>query len=202
MKKIVSGIESSGSTAVWQALTQLTGEDVIKIHGFESHPNSIAFVTIRDFRDVVASFVRRKIFGELTDVDRNLRGIVRYLEPRFAQLRQYVDQPNAHIIRYENWVGDERALIFDLADILDIDATDGLVDRVAAYISLEKNRERSKKYDTHRHYDKKTNIHGLHVTSNGETGLWEPLFDRLSDESREVIMKILMPELEFFGYLD
>jgi len=202
MKKIVSGIESSGSTAVWQAVMQLTGEDVMKIHGFESHPNTVTFVTIRDFRDVIASFVRRKIFGEAKDIDRHVRGIVQYLQPRFAQLKQYADQPNAFFIRYENWVGDERSLVFDLAEILEIDATDSLVDRVSSYISLEKNRERSKKFDRHGEYDRKTNIHGRHVTSNGEIGLWEPLFEQLSEETREEIMKILTPELQFFGYLD
>jgi len=196
MRVVVSGMESSGSTAIWQAACQLIGRDVTKYHGYFHAPKAITFVAIRDFRDIVASLIRREIFGKSDNLDVNAIGMLEFIKPKIEAILKYEDEPNAYFIRYEDWFGNEQELVNKMAFILDIENPSP---SIADYISFKKNQERARQFDNHGQYDRVTNIHGKHITS-GQPGSWREDFKLLSDSTAAQIERELDWALKHFNY--
>jgi hypothetical protein len=186
MKIIVAGLESSGSTAVWQATTQITQRNVEKHHGFKL-VNGYHLVPIRNPRDILASFYRREIFGRPKDIDAYFIGSLEYLKPRFKAVANYCDREDSLFIKYEEWVNNEEKLVDKIADFLHYDLEDWQRTHIVDYISLDSNKNRSEKMSSHANYDPQTHIHGRHITSYGALDTWQTIFDELRPKTVELI---------------
>lgn len=185
-KVIVAGLESSGSTAVWQAATQITQKNVEKHHDFKLI-NGSHLVPIRNPRDILASFYRREIFGRPKDLDAYFLGSLEYLKPRFKAVANYSGREDSLFIKYEEWVNNEGKLVDKIADFLHYDLGDSQRRRIIDYISLDSNKSRAEKMSSHAVHDPQTHIHGRHITSHGALDTWQEIFSELRPKTVELI---------------
>lgn len=197
MKVIVAGLESSGSTAVWQAAGQITNSKIEKFHGFKVI-NGHHLVPIRNPRDILASLYRRRVFGPSYDLDKYFLGCLDYLKPRLSSVAQYEGRRDSLYIKYEDWVTNEGLLVDKIANFLGVSLSPSRRSAVVDYICLKKNTERAAKMSQHSEYNPETHIHGRHITSHGELNTWQVVFSRLQKET----VKKIEDEISQYSYLN
>jgi len=195
----VSGMESAGSTAVWQMIQQL-GVPVEKQHGYTPDPNQVVFATLRDIRDVITSLWRRECLGTRNDPDNYALGCMRHVLPRFEQMRAYEGNSNAVIIRYEVFVADPGAILDLIAKNLRVDMTPERRVEILDYCSLEKNKARADTRKDFSEWDKSDLIHGNHISTGGKVGSWGDLAPTLKPETVKTIERETREFLVYFGY--
>lgn len=196
---IVGGVESSGSTAVWQAVCAFACGTPRKCHGYFDMPNAVKLLCIRDFRDVLASLIRRKIFGEYDDINKYAIQCWNYLKQSVSGTARYIGDDLSLFIKYEKWVGNERKLVDMLIRQLKARVGEQEADLISRNITSEKNAIRASQFLDHSEYDPKTNIHGNHITC-GKVGSWTLIFDQFDDETREFLLQEIDPWLKIFDY--
>lgn len=200
MMVTVSGMESAGSTAVWQMIHEL-GFHVTKEHGHTpSDANRWVFATLRDPRDVVASLWRRECLGKRSDSDNYALACWRYIRDRFPQMRRYEREREATIIRYEDFISDPGATLDMICQTLGKEITEERRNEILAETSLQKNKQRASAMQGFGEWDRATLIHGNHISSNGKVGSWQDLVPELKSETIEHIEAQAHEFLVYFGY--
>lgn len=195
----VSGMESAGSTAIWQMIQQL-GVPVKKLHGYSSDPNRVTFATLRDMRDVITSLWRRECLGTKNDPDNYALGCLRYVQPRFEQMCAYEGNSNAVIIRYEAFVADPGVILDLVAKKLRVDLTHERRAEILDYCSLQKNKERAATMTDFTEWNKENLVHGNHISTDGKMGSWQDLAATLKPETVQLIEDGAREFLVHFGY--
>lgn len=183
---IVSGMESAGSTAIWQMIKEL-GLEVSKEHGYTPSDNCVVFATIRDVRDVITSLIRRECLGKMNDIDSYALGCMNYIAPRFYQMSRYELDVNASLIRYESFIANPGSTLDAICSRMEIEISPDRRAEILENCSLEKNKERAAAMQDFTQWDKDSLIHGNHISSNGKIGSWEELAKTLKPETVKTI---------------
>lgn len=180
---VVCGWTGSGSTLVSQ-IGQHLGLKVIKIHGAQLEViNRVKLFMIRDPRDVISSNARREsrhIYDE-QGIDAAMRiELDKFLNMGYVQ--DYYDairDPGTIVIKYEEMVkGKEPELITFIATQFGLSVLPRQMQYILEETSIEKNDARSSKIDSFEEYDRKSLIHGHHITNKGESGRWKEDMNR------------------------
>ena len=197
----VAGIESSGSTYVYQVVNAL-GIEALKGHERITRKGP-KLVTYRDPRDIICSYAKRQLMKfseEQSEGDLILKAYKVLFEEYKRQdtLYHYLKDDEALMIRYEDYFkGNEKALIQLIVSHFSLEVTDLEVEDLLERFSLEQNKKRAEKFSNFGEYDAKTQIHGNHISNNGELGVWRRVF---TPEIVEVIKPGLNQLLIDFGY--
>ncbi|NNF02531.1 MAG: hypothetical protein HKN22_07580 [Bacteroidia bacterium] len=180
---LVYGWTGSGSTLVCQIGDQL-GLKVTKLHGYHiDNANLIKLFMIRDPRDVISSNARREA-RQIYETDGIIPAMTFELEKfvRMGYKGDYykaVEDPSTLIIKYEEFVrGKEQELIKFLAAQYSISVSEEKISSILQETSIDKNIERAKKIESFDDYDKKSLIHGNHITNKGASGKWKEDMDQ------------------------
>ena len=193
---IVCGIERSGSTFVYQVLKEL-GTSVTKTHSYElGSPLTPKLYTFRDPRDVICSYARTWVKANIEQgatiegpPDEDLRVATHKLfySPNARQLDyrcyRWEAEQGAPIafIKYENYFGgNERALVDQLVYFMTSmghpQPTSEKIDMILGACSIDKNKERAARMNSFFEWDDETQVHGNHISNNGESS-WREEFN-------------------------
>ncbi len=198
---IVGGMESTGSTFVYQVLKAL-GRKPLKVHGYYARYGIKKIVTYRDPRDVICSYARRQLRKEIEQLGLE-EGLLKAHSILFRKLRRdldlyrYLDDSSAILIRYETYFGKhEEVLIDQLSLALGLPITLDEAKAIHDEFSLEKNKARSESLQDFSSYNSSL-IHGGHISSGGKTAEWKELF---TPRVKEIVEKDLETFLKDFHY--
>lgn len=179
----VAGWVGSGSTFIYQAISKM-GIRVNKVHGVPKYNKfNITFYTIRDPRDVILSTARRS----LNDILKN-QGLTKAIEESISQFvnkHKFIEDyfqatrlPNTLIIRYETFFnGNQNLLLQFLADQLSVPISQSKTNEILDECSIEANMKRMGKYNNFHQWDKKSQIHGNHISNKGKIGGWKDIYN-------------------------
>lgn len=162
---VMCGIPRSGSTLVWQILSEVLDQDIPKTHPGDWDPDgvSLAVVTIRDPRDVAASLYRVRISrgGPEVGGPEGLDNVLRQLQMYFRSVPKVLKGPHI-LLRYEE--------LFENIDLIwgvflgefgvRIPCTEQ--SRIEEKFSLQANRERAACLKDFNEFDE-YRIHGDHI---------------------------------------
>jgi len=203
----IAGMECTGSTLVWQFVTEISGKKAGKAHSYKKSNNNIFFITYRDPRDVLCSFTRRQHAGHIKKygIEAALIHAFNVMFEKFKRhedLIKYHDESKRsdriHLIKYENFFcGNEDKLLELILKKMNKSLNNEKKWALIKKYSIEKNKKRSEKFSGFGQYDKKTYIHGNHISANGKVGVWEEIF---TEKVKELVKKKLGKFLIDFGY--
>jgi hypothetical protein len=192
------GIPRSGSTLIYQLISGIYPEGVVKTHRYCPHLVKTA-VSYRDFRDVVVSLWRR---SDPANVDRqmnqaDIEKFASLCQDRVKELNRYFDRGDICPLRYEDFAT-KPALVFEAIErrfgiTVSPEKSTELIDQY----SLEKNREVSKRLGGFKQIDPGSQIHGNHIF-RGEIGGWRQF---VRDCDAERLQTLLQEPLHRYGYL-
>jgi hypothetical protein len=203
-------MECTGSTLVWQFITEITGRKAKKLHHYAknaSKSGNVYFVTYRDPRDVMCSFARRQLagyvkkhgmeealifaFGSLFEKHKRQNDLMKYRGDSANTSR-------IHLLKYEHYFcGNEHELLTFILEKMDKSLDGKKKENLIKKYSIEENKKRSAEFSKFGQYDKKTFIHGNHISADGKVGVWKGVF---SEKVRELVKKKLGQFLIDFGY--
>jgi hypothetical protein len=192
------GIPRSGSTLVYQLISGIYPEGVVKTHRYCPHRVKTA-VSFRDFRDVVVSLWRR---SDPVNVDRqmNQADIEKFAglcQDRVKELNRYFDRGGICPLRYEDFAT-KPATVFDAVEkTFGIAVSPEKVTELVNQYSLERNREVSERLRGFKQVDAGSQIHGNHIY-RGEIGGWRQF---VKDRDAERLELLLQEPLRRYGYL-
>ena len=192
------GIPRSGSTLVYQFMSELFPQGVAKTHQYCRHSVK-TLASFRDFRDVVVSLWRRSNPANLRRRMREaaIDEFARLCQQRINALDQYFDRGGICPLRYEEFAKDPNVIFSSIEKTFGV-VVDG--DKVAELIdkySLERNREISERLEGFKQVDSATQVHGNHIY-RGEIGSWREFVDEKMAKRLELL---LGPSLARYGYL-
>ena len=179
---MVCGWTGSGSTLVCQMGDHL-GLKVSKIHGYHvDNAHKVKLFMIRDPRDVISSNARREskhIFEE-----KGIRAAMEVELDKFLRMAYHnsyyeaLADPSTLIVKYEDFVkGKEEELIKFLASQFGVQLSEEKLKHILHETSIDRNIERASKIQSFEDYDKKSLIHGNHITNKGASGRWKEDMD-------------------------
>ena len=201
-KVFVAGLPSSGSTFVYQIMREL-GYKPVKIHHYTKE-KGCKIVTYRDPRDMICSTAKRQTKKNYP----NLKGIDRYnqaytslfIEKPNCQeiLDSYSEREDALLIKYEDFFGgNELQMIKNILLFLkDKEKESVLINAINKY-SISNNLKRAKKLGKFEVYDKKTHLHGNHISNKGKSGYWK---EELPEETLFLVNNRLKDFMKRYGY--
>ena len=174
IKVINFGISGSGSTFIYQLLTDLYSSGVVKTHDFykpQSRTKVKVIATIRDFRDCLVS-LHRRWFPEATEVnDAIVRESGQKILGEIRSLRQYLLYHNCQILRYEEFIPDPNVIFDTIEQLFDIRLSIAERTKMAASHSIEANRKIADVMSSFSQCEDKSQIHGNHI--HGGKSVWE-----------------------------
>jgi len=181
-KIIICGWVASGSTYIYNILREV-GVTVEKTHGFpDENRGEFSIYTIRDPRDVAVSTAKR-YYNDIFENESEPLAIVKAIDHLtdecgyLQDFRRIKEKSHNIIIRYENFfVGNEETLVRLLFDQIPFNVGDDEVGRLIEEYSLEKNKKKMKKMETFHQWDPETQIHGNHISNNGEQAVYKKYF--------------------------
>lgn len=200
----VAGWIGSGSTFIYQALKSL-GYDVIKVHGFpKNNDGALTLYSIRDPRDVVLSTARRQ-FGNVWNDGKKEEALLSAIDHVHklnfeADLNICLNSRHRLIVRYEYFFGgNEQLLIQLLAEQIDVKSSPADVEHAVAENSIEANQRRIGRLKDFSQFDKKSLLHGNHISGGGKQGGWR---DEFSSDTLKYFEKRLGGLMKASGYMD
>lgn len=160
-------------------------------HLFEYHTNNYYIVTYRDFRDSFLSFFR------VQNIDINIDTLKKQ-EPlrQYAQLKEYLNKPNALLLRYESFYNDYDYVFDNFEKFFIIKINDKKREEVYNKINLNKAKEITSNLKDFQDIHGETQLHGEHIY-HPEPGYWKE-FDL---ECQEYITEKLKVYLEEWKYI-
>lgn len=183
---LIRGWHASGSTFLYQ-VANLLGLDVRKGHGTRKTTIDFTLFAFRDPRDIICSQAKR--FFERTWEKQGseaalLKALDQFIEEKSTEaLYTSINKPNVLLIRYENYFPDNRHLLIDLiADNYLIPVTDQKRKYILEETSIQANMKRAEKFNSFNRFDKKTQIHGNHISNKGRLGAWKKHFTPIVKE--------------------
>ena len=132
--------------------------------------NAIGLKTIRDIRDVVVSLAHKK--------DRTYDYIInKRLQYHLDIFKPWEKIDQMYTARYEDFAFDLKNEIIRIAEYLEIEVTDEIVDAIYDKCNIETHKKYIEQVDyTDKKYDKKTMLHPNHIHS-GATHQWKEKLD-------------------------
>ena len=202
-KKIfVAGLPSSGSTFVYQIIREL-GYRPKKIHHFTPE-KGIKLVTYRDPRDMICSTANRQTKKNFPHLSANERYNQAYKSLFVDQpscqdiMENYSTCPNTLLIKYEDYFGGNELQLFKtILEFLNDNENDKKLNKVLEKYSVSKNLERANRLGKFEVYDKRTHLHGNHISNKGKIGYWK---NELPNETLALVNQNLQPFMEKYGY--
>lgn len=174
MKVVGCGIPRSGSTLVWQILQAVfPTQIVLKTHPDIWQPDgSMAFVSIRYPRDVVASLYRVHLSraGRQQGTSDDLEACICRMEVSFAALPKVLGGP-FEMLRFEAFYQSHHIVYDAIEDALAVLIPDAVRTRISKLFSLEQNRARSAVLKDFNAVDK-DHVHGDHY-GPAAPGYWD-----------------------------
>jgi hypothetical protein len=164
----------SGSTFMFQYLKQLfPDKKILKLHGYDKTDVPVV-ITVRDFRDCVASYWRieypLKIGGgkkiEIGKTFMTEEDIDFYSKPYFMQdkiLHQYLVSHKVVVLQYEKFFDNFEYLHDRISNFFDIHIDGSRRANLELSCSLKHNKKFQEKYDNFESYDLDNGIHGDHI---------------------------------------
>jgi hypothetical protein len=200
-KVFVAGWPASGSTFIYQVIKNL-GLRAKKIHGNNLGQNNIiTLYTFRDPRDVLCSMAKRQydnlwqsnkeeaILKALKNLKRN-----EYDSGIFKSMKMN----NVIMVRYENFFpSNQKHIIKFLADQFLVPLHEEGIKKIIKETSLEKNKERAKKFNNFNEFEREFHVHGNHISNKGKIGSWK---DSINNNLREEIKNNIGELLIKLGY--
>ena len=195
----------SGSTFIFQYLKQLfPDKKILKYHAYREE-NVPVIITVRDFRDSVASYWRieyplkndRKIeigkdFMTKEDIDF-------YSESYFRVNDDYHKYIKTHdkclVIRYEDFFNNFNYLHNQMEQFFNIEISPNQRLEIESKCNLEHNKKLQAKFENFSSYDIVTGIHGDHIFT-GES-LWEKVIPENLKDYLNNKLKILLDEWKY-----
>jgi len=186
---VVTGMERAGSTFVWQVAKEFG--NTTKVHGFYTPANNmIALATYRDPRDAICSY------AGAFDITLEEAFITLFVQRKrhlqLLQARYFSGQH--HLIRYEDYFGgNEAQLVKRIAELVRADLSEEQANNIAVKHSIKENKKIADTFTSFKEHDKKTQIHGRHITNNGKIGTWKARFpDALTARVNSYLMAMLI----------
>jgi len=173
----------SGSTFVTQIMKELLPNiKVMKIHKCFKERGTKVVVTIRDFRDILASnwrvlnnitFDELSVGRKITDAELKIEmdRTIYFVEELHKMVNYYGDQMS--ILKYEEFYNNHNFLYDALESCLSVNVSTELRQNLSEKYGMKANRERADKLDGFRKWDS-SGIHGNHVYK-GEVGTWRKM---------------------------
>jgi hypothetical protein len=188
------GIIRSGSTFVYQILTDIFQAGVVKTHRFVQGRGP-AICTYRDLRDCVVSYLRTR-YPNHKKFDRTLvdEGIKQVNKSYDAFILYRSSRKSLAELQYESFIKNPHLIFNAISMILAISRTKKQIKESLEKHSMEENRKIASQFSGHQEFDPYSRIHGDHV-HEGEIGTW-----RRFVEDHDHINKMLKPGLERLGY--
>lgn len=181
VRVISFGIPRSGSTFVWQIISDLFPDGVIHTHDYLQQKVPVV-ATIRDFRDCVISYCHAVGNFSQPQVDK----FITYIKNAEVELRKYCQRGNVLILKYESFFIYPLTMLEQIESFLNIEITDK--QNVLSKHSIEKNKaiadslfnkntsieykERESIFALRRFRDPKSHINSNHIYK-GEIGGWK-----------------------------
>ena len=195
---ICYGIPRSGSTLVYQLISEIYPEGVAKTHRYCSQRVKTV-VSFRDFRDVVVSLWRRSNPAnrgrQMSDAD--VDKFAALCQDRVKELDQYFGRGGICPLRYEDFVNNPAVIFAAIEKAFGITVSPKKVQELVNQYSLEKNREVSRRLGGFKDVDPATQIHGNHI-HRGEVGAWRQFVKGRTAERLEYLLRA---PLFRYGYL-
>jgi hypothetical protein len=203
----IAGMECTGSTLVWQFVTAVTGRRAKKIHHYVKRGNGVFFVSYRDPRDIMCSFAKRQLKGHVKKygMEEALLKAFHIMFEKFNRHRDLIEFQSdskqggkIYLIKYEDYFcGNEHKLLNLLLNKMGKTMDEKKKADLVKKYSIEENKKRSAKFSGFGQYDKKTFIHGNHISADGKVGVWREVF---TDKVRKLVKERLGQFLIDFGY--
>lgn len=219
MKVFQYSLPRSGSTFIYQVLEQLFSRDDVETSHDDRNLNGRHLViTIRDFRDVLASHWR--IWYAKFDADMNvintptsqeIMATIRTVKERIVQLNKFceknIDYEKTLILDYGDYFGDYDYLFAELEEFFSIEIDRDKRLDIISKTNIDVKRKQQLEIpilDKERIFDNwvdKRDVHANHIHPklNPIEGYWKQVFH---EEFHEMINKELMEELEKWGYIN
>ena len=198
---LVAGMESSGSTLVFQIVNELD-VDPVKVHHYVPNARK-AIVTYRDPRDIICSYAKR-VYASLIEEEGLEAALIASYKRLFQKfhrqdaLRSYRDDGRALLLKYEDFFGGREVDMFQrILGYLNLSVPDSRINRILEEFSIDKNRERASQFSQFGEFDPKSGVHGNHITSGGRSGVWK---ETLTPGAKVLIKQNLSDFLIEFGY--
>jgi hypothetical protein len=207
MDRIIQfSIPRSGSTFVTQVFKYLLPEiKVMKVHKCVIESNVKVVVTIRDFRDILASnwrVLNNITFEELSvgrkptyeEVKIEIGRTVNSIKELHKMRDYYKDQMS--MLKYEDFYSNHDCLYDFLEEHFQLSISVELRQELSEKYGMEANRKRAAKLKNFRSWDNDSGIHGAHVYT-GEVGSWKKM---IKESHHAMINDGLQSYLEKWGY--
>ena len=93
-------------------------------------------------------------------------------------LKEWSNKRNILWLKYEDFFNNFDYIFTQLEDFFDIKISDEQRNHIISNYSLSTNKKRSKNFQNFSQYDVKSQIHGNHITSNGQINKWNEIIPR------------------------
>jgi len=201
----ICGMPGCGNTYLHQIIGSLLENSTNNHnsgHGYvEKKEGEIYLVPYRDFRDVLCSTARRqfKTHSQNTSISSGIKMSHESLLYDMESISKWLKRPDANMIRYEDYYPDNTRQLFTfLQDELGFVMDDKDIDIIMKEWSLENNKVRASQYKSFKQHNKNTNIHGDHISNDGNPGAWKEL---MTDEIKEFLKPRIDSYLIETGYI-
>jgi hypothetical protein len=171
---LLSGIPRSGSTAVWQVMTLLSGGTTIKSHEFGDvcplfYIYEKVFCCVRHPFDAYFSALRA--FEKTSMMEKPMKELYKFRRLQvFQESTGYRPDLHVHFIKYEDFWDKELERIEHLASLMEVDCSAEEAQLILAYTNVGRNKERSLSPEAETP-NTNTGIHKGHVgTLKGKPG--------------------------------
>jgi hypothetical protein len=198
-------VPRSGSTLVTQILRDLFADKhVVKTHNFINSPGSKIVVTIRDFRDCLASnwrVLNDIPFSDLENGRVATKSELLFETERTKEFLCSLNSMNEHyqseflLLKYEDFVNNYGFIFDQISDYFAADISIATREVLTAKYSMHKNKARADQFTTFGKWEE-SGIHGLHVYK-GEVGTWRHLIPK---ELHGILNSELAHDLKIWGY--
>ena len=195
VRAVLAGIPRSGTVFLWQMLRDLFPEGgVIHTHEYLEPPGVPVICTYRDPRDCLASHWRRDRPEGAGHAPREKLFWYAGMMHRFAWIfRQYRQRCSPLILKYENVISSELAVLQMMAD--HVGRTPRHPRRIVRRHSLDANRRLQQK-SKRGEFNPETMLHSRHVGTGG-VGAWREL---IAERDWGLMHELLMPLMHEWGY--
>jgi hypothetical protein len=179
---VMCGIPRSGSTLVWQIVSEVTGLTIEQTHPLYVRENgwnlrgTKLIITYRDPRDLATSLYRVRLSrgGPGVGGEDGLKCVIHRAKLYFDAARTF--RGEGHLfLRYEDFVDDRSVVFAGIKELTGIDVAPDERARIVEKFSLEANRARAARLPDFNVIDK-NGIHGDHIgpVVHGSWRSWLP----------------------------
>lgn len=189
----------SGSTLVWNILKLVLNDNNIrKSHSLSKINSSDRIVsTIRDPRDMLKSrlTIYDRDYKNIDDINTEIDAMIKY---GMNDLFKYYSHKNVLVLRYELFWNNFDNVFDNLEIFLGIKIDSQKREQIVSQCNVHEMRKISLLHDTFNEFDKKTHIHGKHISNSlGRPDTWSQV---IPAEFHDHVNRRLEKYLHKFGY--